>query len=975
MTGSFLFVKPSNPDGTPGTAYSNESPPYPYDRASWEWLLERALRRTLIPWALTKSHSRVLLYGHEDKYSMHRWGSYGYNYYAGTTPDAYQSVGGRGSDGRMTDADLSGDDRTTTLPHEWESEAGVPTYSETPVAYGISDLEETVAELPFSLEWLSPDWTPSLDAWDLTAKTTEKTQGSTSESKPFGWTWETTADHTPYTIPHDLPFKCLSHMRTDDPTVKVTITNDDDSEIEVETAPTPVSPRTTTGSIGEYYGKQVRVAGYGAAERAGWALYEFGIECLPYLDYGPSESEDGYGRGEKTAETDDRLGCLVDVPDVGSRNIMNEYGKFVHEIDWDGKQTWWHAKGFPKGLDSVVSNKLREQLQTLCPVCQPAIPPTIPAFRDRFPGSGKAPWDLRDKPMYPPPWMRHLALACTPADMSARLDAMTTTVHRVPTIFAKIKSESMETDTFRNDSTTVDSGDRTEEWSQDSRSLSVTVEGTSSEPIPLETRAQVYPSEEVTRGHVSTRLEMYERPDSRKTIKIKDQASWTGRFKSHIDFLVCLRSTGNTTTSTKTTTKYASTHSSSSIGWPDTSEYTTSDGDTPDSYDPDPDDLLFPDWVLPWIETAELFASIESQLVRNVGPDYQEQYSYTSSGAEIADYMRSGKGSGERIHTAHRKIVSLGQMDTTTGRFPELDVAAVLSDVDPEPNTSSRGKFINDDVDETYTETTDELDIKEVSGAKTTKVADSFTRTRSVSYYVVVRWKFDREDPETLKTEIPLAGLHRKLADARKALSDKERELSDARDALESAQSDLQAAKDALSRAQERLEDPEGAEPALVAEAQVALDRANKALSDAQSETSRAQSEYDVSKASRQLAQAAYDAAVKTGEGVEEAKATLEDAKEAYVGAAGKLADAEANETDAQSAADAAQDYLDTLHDKIEEILQKAVDDAQARVDKATSRVDECEKKIKEAEEAIPDLEAAVKAAEEAIRDAEGTVA
>lgn len=974
MTGSFLFVKPSNPDGTPGTEYSNESPPYTYDRASWEWLLERALRRTLIPWALTKSHSRVLLYGHEDKYSMHRWGSYGYNYDAGTTPGAYQSVGGPGSDGRMTDADLSGDDRTTSLPHEWESEAGVPTYSETPVAYGVSDLENTIAELPFSLEWLSPDWIPSLDAWDLTAKTTEKTQGSTNESKPFGWTWETTADHTPYTIPHDLPFKCLSHMRTDDPTVKVTITNDDDAEIEVETAPTPVSPRTTTGSIGEYYGKQVRVAGYGAAERAGWALYEFGIECLPYLDYGQSTSESWYHA--KTPETDESIGRLVDVPGADSGNIMNSYGWFIHEVDWGGKQTWWHANKFPKGLDSVVSTKLREQLQTLCPVCQPAIPPAIPAFRDRFPGSGKAPWDRRDKPMYPPPWMRHLALACTPADMSARLDAMTTTVHRVPTIFAKIKSESTEDDFFRNDYTYKDSnGAKEETWVQKTSSVVTTVEGTTSEPIPSESRASAYPSTKVTRNHVSTRLELHERPDITKTSFSKDQASWTGCFKSNSDFLVCLRSTDNTTLSTKTTTKYTYALSSSNLGQ-DKSAYETSDGDTPVSYNPDPDDLLFPDWVLPWIETAELFASIESCLIRLSTPDYTENSSYTyPEGGEIIDYSISGKGFGTRDHKAHRAIVSLGQMDMETGRFPELDVASVLSYVDPDPNTASRGKYIEDDVDETYTETTDEIGITTADSTKKSKGADTFTRTRSVSYYVVVRWKFDREDPETLKTEIPLAGLHRKLADARKALSDKERELSDARSALSDAQSDLQSAKDALSLAQERLEDPEGAEPALVAEAQVALDRANKVLSDAQSETSRAQSAYDDSKASRQLAQAAYDDAVKTGEGVEEAKATLEDAKEAYVGAAGKLADAEANETEAQSAADAAQDYLDTLHDKIEEILQKAVGDAQARVDEATSRVDECEKKIKEAEGAIPGLEAAVKAAEEAIRDAEGTVA
>ena len=994
MTGSFLFVKPSNPDGKPGTAYSGETPPYPYDRASWEWLLERALRRTLIPWALTKSHSQAILSGHEDQYSMHRWGSYGERDSAGTTPGAYQSLGGLGSVGRKTDADLSVDYRTTLLPESWNSDAAIPGYKETMVTYGISDLEETIARLPFSIEWLPPDWTPSLDAWDLTASTTEKTEGDAPATKnePISWTWKTTVDHTPYTIPDEVPFKCLSHMRTDDPTVTVNITNDDGEVINVETALTPLyAPRTEDGSIRTYDGTQVRSADHGAAYRAGWALSEFSVKHIPGLDYGPSESTEMYGRGDKTRETHSTLGCLVDVPDMGTGNIMVSEGMFVPDVDWNGKPTWWHANDFPKGLDSVVSKKLREQLHELCPVCQPAIPPAIPAFTEKFPDPGKAPWNVQSGRfllnMYPQPWMRHLALACTPADMSARLDAMTTTVHRVPTLFAKIRTVTSTSHSTKSDTTHTSNDDPTElSWSRTTSRRVTTVEGTSQELIPVG-GSGTFPSVSGNISRVSKYRITNTHPDGHYGSSTETSTEWEESFESNSEFLVCLRSTDNTTMSTKTTTTNYSETADSSNGDPDVSKSETVSGDLPDSYDPDPDDLLFPDWVLPWIEDAELFASIESSLIRYSEPDYSTYLSVSSPSEGDDTYSNHGNGSGTRTHHAHRKIISLGKMDTSTGRFPAANVTEILSDVDPEPGDATGIALSGND----YTDTT----ITDSDGNTTEDQVDinrdsvSNDRYRSVSYYVVVRWKFDREDPETLETGSPLAGLFRKLADARKALSDKKRELSDAQAALESAQSDLQAAKDALSRAQERLKNPESAEPALLEEAQAKLDRADKALSDAQSEKARAQSEYDSAESDMKSAessllsaQAAYYAAVKAGEGVEEAQAALESARtaygesmEAYYEASGNLADAEALEAKAQLDLDSARDYLDTLHDKIEEILQKAVADAQARVDEATSRVDECEKKIKEAEGAIPVLEAAVEAAEQAIRDATGNAA
>lgn len=995
MTGSFLFVKPSDPEGKRGTAYSGEVPRYPYDRASWEWLLERALRRTLLPWALTKSHSRALLHGHEDKYSMHRWGSFGRSYVAGATPSEYQSVGGPGAVNRKTDANLSSSDRNASLPESWDIRTGTPVVSSTKTAYGMTDLEETVARLPFSLEWLHPGWSPSaLDAWDLVASTTETTQGSAPASPDgLAWTWETTVNHIPYTIPNEVPFKCLSHMRTDDPTTTVNITNDDNETISVETAPTSMSaPRTAEGSIREYNGTQVREGSQGAALGAGWALSEFYIIYKKGSDYSPGTSSIAYRRDGKTYE----LGNLVDVPDKDSGNILVQrdtydvWAGFVHETDWNGRQTWWHANGFPKGLGSVLSAKLKTQLNALCPVCQPAIPPAVPALCKGFPGPGTVQWDywwiqaLGYSIMYPQNWMQHLALACTPVDMSARLAAMTTTVHKVPAMFAKIRTVTKKHRITRYDEVLL-SGSQS--WSLTDYSYEATTYGTSSHPIP--TTGDVLASESVSGQGNSITSNHTTITDQSGSGSYGDETQTTREesFESNSEFLVCLRSTANTSFSTKTVEKISETTEYSDRD-PESSSSESSYGDLPESYDPDPDDLLFPDWVLPWIETAELFASIESRLVRADGYDYNSSEYRNSPHVGETTYLYSGSGAGTQTHMAHRKIVSLGQMNTSTGRFPSVDAAAVVSAIDPDPTEPTWEGPASSDTDTTTTETTDSSGNKTKRTIIISEATPSNGRLRSVSYYVVVKWKFDRTDPESLETESSLADLHRKLADARKALSDKRRELSDAQSTLSSSESELQSANDALSLAQERRDSPEDAEPDLLEEAQAALDSANEKLSDARSEKADAQGECSTAESGLQSAernlrsaQDAYDAAVESGEGVEEAQAALNSANTAYNSrskaygeAYSGFADAAAGETSAQTAADAAQEYLDTLPDRLEEILQKAVNDAQTAVNEAASKVEEWTQKVDEIEEAIPDLEDAVEAAEQAVRDAGGTV-
>ena len=772
MTGSFLFVKPSNPDGEPGTAYSDGEPQYAYDRASWEWLLERALRRTLIPWSLTKSNSRALLRGHEDQYSMHRWRSYGVSNPAGRTPLAYTGVGGPGSYQRKTDADLSGDYRTATLPVSWNSYQEAPVLSSTIVTYGIDDLEKAVADLPFSLEWLHPDWSPdSARAWDLTASTTETTIG---EAKPspysYYWTWKTTVEHVPFEIPNKIPFKCLSHMRTDGDIVTVDITNDGNKSIKVETAPTPFSaPRTLGGSILEFHGTKVRVAAYGAAYKAGWALSEFSVLYRYGLDYSESTGPNDYYRGDKTSESysssDATLGCLVDIPGENSGYITvssvgsnGREARFIPDVDWVGNPTWWHANGFPKGLSSVISPKLKKQLWALCPVCQPAIPPAVPALQRRFPDVERLQWvyDSSMDLMYPRSWLRHLELACTPIDISARLDAMTTTVHRVPSLFAKVKTVTTNSRTIENNSTDSFGGPS---WTKYSRRNEVTVEGTSTSPIPAGSGLMSVSSQI---SGVETIKSSYSRPGSSSASVSETRYTWEESLESNSEFLVCLRTIKNTTLSTKTTTKTVIIEESGYSDGPHISEDETSKGDLPDSYDPDPDDLLFPEWVLPWIEDAELFASIDSRIGRSSGADMTITELHHTEGDESTNSY-SGSGSGSRTHKAHWMIVSLGKMDNSTGRFSGIDAAKIISEVDPDPTD-----YTSDPVHRSITKTTtdmyssDGIHTREIVETRNGHVVNS--RSRYVSYYVVVKWKFDRLDPETFNEEGE-EGVHQKAVD------------------------------------------------------------------------------------------------------------------------------------------------------------------------------------------------------------------
>lgn len=985
MTGSFLFVKPSNPEGIPGHAYDDETKPcYAYDLASWEWLLERAIRRYLLPQALTKSHARDILAGHENKYSLHRWGAYTDDNIGSVTPSVYDNVGGHGAGDKYTDAKLSNGDRKASLPSSWNPRAGSLGYLLTKIAYGVPDLESLIATLPFGdTEWLHPSWSPAaLSEWNLSASTEEHTQGSSTESGYATWTWVTDVTHTPYTIPGDLPFKCLSHMRTDDDLDTVQIEDNEGNTIDIETAVTPVhASRDENGSVVTFNGAQIRSASKGAAFRAGWALSEFSVKYTANLNYAQSTYNGNeltaYARNAPhTEETSNTIGSLVTIPN-SERFIAVSYGqseaRFIPEVDWSNEPTWWHSNSFPKGLSSIISQRLRTQLEVLCTKCQPAIVPAIPALYDGFPETSDVSWG-KDTALWrsyfpylmtPARWEEQLALAATPLDLSARLAAMNYTVHKVPVVFAKGKSVRTTIASSQEDSIHQywDLENITEvrySTHEDTRT-EVIVEGTTSQPIP--TGSSV---DSLLSGASGNNSRLYQTTFTDGTTIhtiITEVGTANTNLDAKYDFIVCLRSSDNTSiSSTRLTKLYRSITSDGQTRVTETEEGPY--GQLPTSYIPDQNDVMFPDWLLPWIESAELFASVESKFMIGDNSHYTTVRNYRRRYSDTYENSYAGTGEGTRIHKAKRKIISLGEMDTATGRFPAVDLTTILTGCDPEPSAAYDNNYYETvPTSQTFTEVSEypssssynEYSNNEANITETTQHNGypGTDRYRTVSYYVVVKWKFDRTNPEPLNTNTELTGKYRTLADAKYALANKKQELNGILSAIETAQATLQPMQDSLELAVARRDNP-NIEDIMLTEAQAVLTHAQQAYSTAVNEKSNALNSFT------------------------NAKATLDttgvSASSAYSQAATRLSEAVIAEHDAKTSLTAAQEYYDNLHDNFRDLLQKAVNDAQTSINEVREKLVNLTQTATELRNEIAVLEAAVEVAKQAIVNAGGSV-
>lgn len=987
MTGSFLFVKASDRTWKPDSEhyyYGNSSPSYAHDLLSWEWLTERLLRRLIFPLSLQvknvvgengrpdTNNALEKTAAEEDAFRVDRrkpTASYSPLHYTSPTGGSFAIEKPRwGSSPSHAVLGMSS--------------VGVPT------VLTVSDLIKATHELIFQHDWLYPGWSKNdLSEWSLSGSTqlsTSYIHGSYSGS------WRYTRSNTSFEFPKDFPFKCLDFMRTDYGTKTVPLYTSAHGTINVTIPYTPVYyPRTTEygGSVQEIDGQQIRTAREAAANHGD--IYE-----KFYIEYNkdiPSGSVDNapYPYPSST----DNIGWLSSLFSVKNTAVVlsGSSGNTCHlvpDVKWGDHPTWWHQNGFPKGLDYTISPILKDQLTALCSTMQPAVPPSIPTmFRNGMPESSTSPEQVTGGSSLPG-WLEHLSLAATPFDISKRLDAMTRTVHQVNFVYARYKSSaSSEVDLSLMWDTTVTNINTTES-AVNERTI-VTHVGArlgiiDEDNLPFSTSMQASGKDSLVRNtywvpSTGGAKELYEKRREKYSRK------HTREFTANCEYLVCLRGTREreldardltilkTSTTTKSEVKYNDDKGSTTT--------TTTEGAEPASYNPNHVTLLFPDWMLPWIKSAELFAYIKSTLDL---PPHTPAYHINRRGDK-----KGVSGNGSVTVQENRKIVSLGTMDTNTGRFRKVNVNNILTEVDPSPTayvetslpTMEGGNFVDlvyvsienigngigwssatcerSITRSEYQEDNGSWNVITVDsrGTEAVKGNAAYSRRREISYFVVVEWNFDRDDPETLQNYVSiLSPLYRSLQDVRILLDEKSDELA----ATTRSRDAILLQKEATTAALANLGNSEQAAAVLRQEAESALMQAQTNLSTQQglldaaiAAVDTASDTLDDARATVAEKQAAYDSAVAEGTGVEAAAAALASAQEAltaaevaYDSAVKQSHDLEDTVDAAQDSVDQAQAHYDRVFNNASEVLEEEYNKLQATSAFLTAQLDEYNRKI-----------------------------
>lgn len=852
---SFVFVDASTDDAD--KSYGNK-PAYPYVFKAWEWLLERMLRRRIILSYYDKDAALAALALRTKVYRMHRWPEFG-NGYGGCTSfrdsyftqqytychdgslKAYQSeslpTGGFNSSTGRLYVDSLGD------------------FSDT--VYGIYSLVNGVEVLLRDSRFLAPDWTPS--EYRVEASLYETVTG-TRDSSTGHWTWTTYVTSTPYTIPSAPFFRLLADTRVDDPLVTVSFKDSEGATRRVKLAKT-LTALKTPDDLYDFEGKKVLYAGYSGVNTDSILSFKNKTDMVN-TDGSMSSSLPYDDAGGRTSATD-AVGVIKEpVPRTPGSAVYVAFsrrdthvGWLQPNVDWGEEPTWWHANGFPKGLESIVSDKLREQLEALS-VTQPAVPPCIP-HASSFPEDG---YDCFEDGtgrygIYAgfSSWPGNtLSLAATPHCVHKMLDALKTTVLPVPALFFEIDTETKES--HRHEKTyTTNNGEPEFTWSL-----------TESEEHVSGTRATANVLT-CDGDPVSDEWDETDTTDMSGTSSGSGwQSSWsdvtTDRYtKEKTSALRSPAALRSTTSSVQTSTRTVKDETTTGTYYDRPSKKHSESGAEPDEKDPAEADLMFPDWLRKWIAKAELFLAYETKLAE--GSPRTEEYSDTTTSADgqATTKSYSGSGSGSRTTKAAKGVVSLGEMDLETGKFPDIDLVDLRSRVDP---PGGAGRRINGGPDsksvKTYTEVTSD-------GKSSTTETDEVTwtwkpgahYTREASLFVVVEWKFDEESPEQFGEQI---AERKAWLDAQKALQDardglvaaldakrsaeneaatRERELQEAIEKADAAPQDEEAAR-AVEEARARLADAN----ARLQAAEAAIGEKEQAVEDAQQDVSDRKDEY-----------------------------------------------------------------------------------------------------------------------------------
>lgn len=815
---AYIFVDASTTK--PDKSYADK-PVYSYVYPAWEWLLERTLRRKLILSMFNKDAALAALTLHSGCYRMHRWPAFGNGSGCSSFKDSTHTRSSECHDGVLkedfTDHLPTGDTNNETIVQGTVVKARLVS-KDFDTVLGVVDLANEVYYWivlnPIFLssnQFLAPNCLPV--EYSTTATIKEETSGKQESEGSSSLIWEgKVTEYKPYILPNHAFFRCLNDYRIDDPSVDVTINDSEGKSHKITLAKTIIAKRRE--DLPELDGKKVLYGGYSPLNLSGDLAFKTQTGLDSVLKKTVTAVNKPYGGREPLNYIGVIPGPIERVNDSAIYTDIN-YDLLQPNINWDGEPTWWHKNGFPIGLDSILSAELKNQLKDLS-VTQPAIPPHIPYLRE-FPKGDYScyehrldSYDFKDWPS------GMLPIAATPLCINKMLDALTTTVIPFDALFVEI-----EANTIRNVHTDITSTSGQTSWTN--FNTSTTIKGTLISKNILTCDSKIISQNQIKDAREADYIDETQETESNvsgTTIKTTTLST-----TSTISKIIPLRGLDVFHTDTSLKMTIVDTHTDSYHDGED--KYTNNYGSEPESTKPNDYDLLFPEWMMKWINKVEIFIAYESKLSEGIPHTIDQTISdgtFTTLNA-----------SGTRVTKSRKGVLSLGILNGN-GEISNINLVRLRELADP--LSEEEGHSIDGATNTTETVAT----VGDISTTVThTERTPGAKYSRTSSLYAVVEWDFDKENPEPFgkqpaertawkeaennltKAKIELEEATKVKTAAETLVKTKEDELDKAREALDNAtKENEQMLQEALDKVQEELDN---ARKALVDAEQAVTDK------------------------------------------------------------------------------------------------------------------------------------------------------
>lgn len=819
----FLFVNPSDPGGRID-AYSGESTPRTFVRASWDWIYERLVRRRVLAELPVQSFS--------------------YGTYVGSRAGAYRLVG-------LVPSRSAG---LPEAPLAFDAEADLPSASGTVAPETVVRLVPELVKLAYDVaEW---SYTGRRVSWcDPSAPFAPRTLDASATESTVSYPGDggasvssTSVSSVPFRASDAVPvFRTLFDQRMLDGLSLEDVEVWDPAEgryvsrrVAVSRVLCPVSAdddpdhgayeRTSVGAL------VASLSPHGSQWVSSFTKAD-ALPCRDDMDLSKwSGAGDAYARGGKTSAKD-ALGVMDGPPaasETGPAVVSVESGSHEFGVcampDWGGEPTCWASWGFPHVGDGSVFER---QMSALCRTA-PLVPPFslrgipgrgLPAGDESAEGAyGSAYYGFYGRDVAPyaaaEGWAGGPVPSCLPAEISRVLDRLSVAVYEVPYVFAYLESSRrLETRTVHDGAETV---------AEDSTSKSGSVACT---PSALLDYAVLQGSGRYVSAVVDrTVTEPLSGSATTVETRTEDDVRRSVSGSSAVRGLVPLRTDSGVPAglSARRTVNGSTSSSGSAVR------------------DPPPESaMMFPAALRRWMKSVRLV------LVADVSAEPLGDGLSSVETVDGAAGTDSAYAAGSRTYRRRVSAVEVGRLDLETGALGSADLSALLAAAAPpgsvDPGVRALyGSYRSVSV-RTKRETADGWDDR--TDVETTRTSDpsNLKSETSARICAVVEWDFDAEDPP--RGDLAGGGLALRLYAAEALVAAAEAALaragsaaggcSEALDALSARLDALDALLSGDASASDELSAAEGD----LASAQQALSAAQSDLADAQSDLASAQSD------------------------------------------------------------------------------------------------------------------------------------